>query len=313
MRQWAISVGINHYQSFQSLNYAQHDAQAVRDFLVQAGGIAVEQCLLLTDTSPQHWGKSTYPNRENIQGWLDVLLQQYLEPGDWLWFFFSGYGICQQGRDYLIPIEGSPTAISTTGIPLDAIFQRLQQAAIKPLVLLDINRNEGVLSYETVGTQTAQLANQTGTPTLLSCEPAQFSRETAALGHGLFTAALLEGLQNQHLTLRTLAQYLRDRVPALSEQYWRPVQQPVTISPIAALDQPILPLRALATATQNGDRGAATAAGNGTQFVLPIDTGRIQALQPLCRYRVPANTTPPIVTRTAAIPGNGRVQWQRQH
>ena len=242
MRQWAISVGINQYQCFQPLSYAQHDAQAIHQFLVEAVGIPAEQCLLLTETSPPQWGKSTYPDRQTIQSWLDLLMQRYVQPEDTLWFFFSGYGICQQGQDYLVPIEGDPTTIQATTIPLESIFRSLRQvSAAKVLVLLDVNRNESSFSYETVGNHTVHLASITGIPTILSCQPDEFSRETSALGHGFFTAALLESLRNrQHLTVEALGQYLSQQVPALSEHYWRPIQQPVTICPAEKLQQPLV-------------------------------------------------------------------------
>ena len=257
MRHWAISIGINQYQFLQPLSYAQHDAQAIQQFLVEAGGVPAEQCLLLTETSPPQWGKSTYPDRVTIQSWFDLLIQRYIQPGDVLWCFFSGYGVCQQGQDYLLPIEGDPAAIAATAIPLEAIFRSLRQVSeATVLVLLDINRNESS-SHETVGTHTEHLASITGIPTILSCQSGQFSRETSALGHGFFTAALLEGLRdNRSITLAAVEQYLSDRLPELSEHYWRPSQQAVTICPDEKRQQPLLPLSRAVRTQQNGDRSA---------------------------------------------------------
>jgi uncharacterized caspase-like protein len=256
MRQWAISVGINQYQFFQPLSYAQNDAQAMQQFLVDDVGIPAEQCLLLTETSPPQWGKSTYPDRQTIQSWLDLLTQRYIQPEDTLWFFFSGYGVCQQGQDYLVPIEGDPAAVQTTTIPLESIFRSLRQvAAAKVLVLLDVNRNESSFSYETVGTHTVHLASITGIPTLLSCQPDEFSRETSALRHGFFTAALLESLRNrQSATVGALGQYLSQQLPALSEHYWRPMQRPVTICPTEKLQQPLVLSGAHTATYAAGDR-----------------------------------------------------------
>lgn len=243
MRQWAIAIGINQYQCFQPLSFAQRDAQALRNVLVNEVGVPPEQCLLMTDTSPPVWGKPTYPSRENIQGWIERLGQQYLEPGDVLWYFFSGYGVCYQGQDYLVPIEGNPHTLPDSSIPFTSLFQGLQAMPTESkLVLLDMSRSQSVLSHETVGTQTEQIANHTGIPTILSCQPGQFSRETAALGHGFFTAALLEGLRSfRAATLEDLDRYLHDRLPELSEHYWRPIQQPRIVSPPDKIHQVILP------------------------------------------------------------------------
>ncbi|MBD2021433.1 caspase family protein, partial [Leptolyngbya sp. FACHB-36] len=150
MNQWAITVGINQYHRFQPLSYAQRDAQALRTFLVDEAGFAVDRCLLLTDSSPTVFGKSTYPTLENLQSWIDTLGQRYLQRDDVLWFFFSGYGICHEGQDYVVPIDAQPDSIATTAIPLRSIYQRLRTIPTKTvLVLLDMNRSEGTLSNET--------------------------------------------------------------------------------------------------------------------------------------------------------------------
>lgn len=242
MKQWAITVGINQYQHLQPLGYAQRDAQAVWNFLVQEAGFAAENCLLMTDTSPPKHGKSTYPNRENIQGWLEIVSQQDFQPGDVLWFFFSGYGICQRGQDYLLPIEAHPDTVTTTGIPVEALFDRLQSfTAGTVLVLLDMSRSQA-MSLEAVGVQTQQIASQRQIPTILSCQPGQFSREATALQHGLFTSALLESLRAaRSTTLETLDRYLSLRLPELSEHHWRPIQQPLTLCPPEKRHQIILP------------------------------------------------------------------------
>jgi len=49
---WAIAIGINQYQVFQPLDYAQADAEALKDFLVTQGGFLPQNCLLMTNTSP---------------------------------------------------------------------------------------------------------------------------------------------------------------------------------------------------------------------------------------------------------------------
>jgi len=243
MRQWAIAVGINHYEFFQPLHYAQQDAQAIWQFLVAEAGVLPEHCILLTETSPAVWGHSTYPDRATIWSWLEHVTAQ-IQPGDTFWYFFSGYGVSWEGKDYLVPIDGDPAAIASSAIPVEAVLTRLSLfAAATILLLLDINRNEGALSHEMAGFQTADLSQQFGIPTILSCQPGQFSRETGDLRHGFFTAALLESLRYQgNPTLASLDHYLSDRLPELSHHYWRPIQQPLTLSPADKFHQPLLPL-----------------------------------------------------------------------
>ncbi|MGB6295942.1 MAG: peptidase C14, partial [Rivularia sp. (in: cyanobacteria)] len=63
---WAIAIGINQYQYFQPLGYAQSDAEALRNFLVKQAGFPEEQCLLMTDSSVPMGDKSTLPTKNNI-------------------------------------------------------------------------------------------------------------------------------------------------------------------------------------------------------------------------------------------------------
>ncbi|UBF29717.1 caspase family protein [Kovacikia minuta CCNUW1] len=249
MRKWAIAIGINQYQFMQPLSFAQQDAQALKTFLVREAGFAPEQCVLMTDTSSPLWGRPTYPSRENIKGWIDLLSQQYLQPGDLLWIFFSGCSACWQGKDYLLPIAGNPSDLPGTAISLESIFNQLKMIPAETLLLLiDTARAEGGASHNGVGAQTAQLAEHLGIPTIVSCQPDRFFRETPFLGHGFVTAALLDGLRYQpEITLAQMDQFLDDRLKIQSEYYQRRLQKPLVVSPPDQLNQPLLPAQLPAT------------------------------------------------------------------
>ncbi|MBO1348848.1 MAG: peptidase C14 [Hormoscilla sp. GUM202] len=250
-----IATGINQYQVFQPLNYAQHDAQALWDFGVYQAGLSPGQCVLLTDTSGQIEGQSTYPNRETIEGWLDQICGKgglgglSVTAADQLWWFFSGYGVSYEGSDYLMPIEGDPSDVEGTGISMRSLFTRLKQMPTSNiLVMLDINRASSIQTGSLLGSQTAQLAREMEIPTLLSCQPGQFCQETSDLRHGLFTAALLEGLRSgQCNTLVRLEEYLGRRLQELSDYHMRPCQQPLMVVPRKKVNQAILPLDSPAT------------------------------------------------------------------
>ncbi|MBF2027985.1 MAG: caspase family protein [Oscillatoriales cyanobacterium C42_A2020_001] len=274
MRQWAIVVGLDNYQLFQPLSCAQRDAQALHQFLIDEARFPAQQCLLFTDTSPQIWGKPTAPTRINLLSWIELLVQNCFKPGDSLWFFFSGYGVCSQSKDYLVPLDGDPFAIETTCIPMSLIFTRLQASLLPgmPLVLLDISRSQGTFSSENVGNQTAQLAKQLAIPTILSCQPGQFSREISSLGHGLFTAALLEGLQyHQGATPSTLMRFLSDRLPELGAHYYLPNQQPLTLCPSERLHQPLLQTHFSSQWNGTSQNGSSTQATGSPMDAIPLN------------------------------------------
>jgi Caspase domain len=241
---WALIVGINQYQSLQPLSFAQRDAQALQTCLVTEGGLMPERCILLTEVSPPAWERATYPSRDNLTTWFNLLSEEFIQPGDWVWVFFSGYGVCWQGQDYLLPIEADPTALERTAIPLRWLFERLKAAPTdRILLLLDMNRSQAIISGERVGVQTAELAKEFGVPTILASQPDQFSQEAPDLGQGLFTAALLESLRFQKASpLENLERYLSTRLPELSEHHYRPLQHPlISLGSPDQLQQETLP------------------------------------------------------------------------
>lgn len=242
---WLMGIGINQYQHLQTLGYAREDAQAVWNFLVGKASFMPDRCLLLTDSSPAIEGRSTYPNRENIQYWLDWLCDEAMQPGDRLWLFFSGQGAKADGQDYLMPIDGSPSDVAGTGISMRSILESLKASrSATQLVLLDINRSAETPTATQIGSQTVELARELEIPTVLSCQPNQSSHEASDLQHGLFTAALLEGLRTEQAgtSLATLKRYLSVRLPELCELHWRPRQEAVVVvHPPGKSHQVILP------------------------------------------------------------------------
>ncbi|MFB2835850.1 caspase family protein [Floridanema evergladense] len=260
--QWLIAIGINQYQHFQPLNYAQADAQGLWNLLVSRGSFLPDRCLLLTDTSPFIEGLSTYPSGENLKQWLDHLCQQTIKQDDLVWLFFSGYGVKWEGQDYLMPIDGNPADVSATGISIREIYEKLKNSkAGTVLLLLDMNHHQEYQDGATVvGNQTVELAREMEIPTVLSSQPGQFSYEVGELQHGLFAAALLEGLRSgAGSTLASLKRYLSERIPELSQNHSRPLQEPtIVVNPPGKSHQVILPEQPAFVGSSNGDWNSTT-------------------------------------------------------
>ncbi|MHC5822927.1 MAG: caspase family protein, partial [Nostoc sp.] len=71
-KNWAIAIGINHYDYLQPLNYAKRDALLMQEFLGNEAGF--ERIFFFSDDSPELAGKSTRPTRTNL---LRVLRQLF--------------------------------------------------------------------------------------------------------------------------------------------------------------------------------------------------------------------------------------------
>ena len=241
---WAIAIGINQYQLFQPLGCAQADAEAIKDYLVTQAGFPPENCLLMTNTSPPIGDKSSYPTKENILSLLQKLAATFWQPEDYLWLFFSGYGVNYKEQDYLMPVGGDPEQVAETGIEVRSLMQSLELTGIKVLFIFDINRAFGTQADAPVGQEIIELAAQLQMGAIISCQPEEFSHESTELGHGFFTAALLEALgSGKGYDFSDLGSYLGYLTPKLCQYHWRPVQNPITVIPT---QQPaILPILTL--------------------------------------------------------------------
>ncbi|KAM3095103.1 hypothetical protein ACKFKG_14450 [Phormidesmis sp. 146-35] len=234
---WAIAIGINQYQHFQPLPNTNSDVVALLDFWVNEAKFASDHCVLLADVSSTPDVKAIYPSQKNIRNRIARFCQQ-VQSDDFLWCFFSGYGIQFEGKDYLLPIDGNLDQIPSTGILVESLFADLQSAATGNIVLvLEMHRSQGNWTNDRLGVQTVALSNKCGITTILSYSP---TRLMSVANRGL-SVALLEGMcRHNCLTLGQLIQYLGSRIPELSINNMHLGQNSVEIVPNIQLHQHLL-------------------------------------------------------------------------
>ena len=226
---WVITIGINQYRHIQPLMHAQSDALFIHKFFTEEASVATNRCVLLSDLATSVGAQVVYPDKPAIAQWVQTITSQ-VGAGDVLWFYFSGYGTQADGADYLMPIDGDLDQIEETGIALSDLIDAIAALPTdKAVLVLDINRSQGALPDQAIGTQVIQLAEKRHVATILSCQPEQYSHETLGVRHGLFTAALLEALQQGYSTLGQISDYLVKRLPELCEHHWRPIQNAVFV------------------------------------------------------------------------------------
>ncbi|MGB0563037.1 MAG: GUN4 domain-containing protein [Spirulinaceae cyanobacterium] len=227
---WAICVGINGYEFMPPLRYAENDASAMAEFFKSAH---FQQIYTFTDHSPPiEDGSRPYksqPTYTRLKWFLrDRFNQPFLQPGDNLWFFFSGHGVNHQDRDYLLAIDSDahPAGIEETAIPVSDVAERLRRCgATNVILILDACRNEQ--NSKDAGLHEI---HEPGIITLTSCSRGERSYEIEALEQGVFTYALRESLaltgERNCATVERLYKRVRVRVKALNGQYNRIGQTP---------------------------------------------------------------------------------------
>ncbi len=229
---WAICIGIDRYDNLQSLQYAKHDAEALRDFFEKEAGF--DKVYFFAEDAPPiqtDFGEPirSTPSGGTLRRFLRIRFEQkFLKPSDNFWFFFAGHGRRERDRDYIMPIDADPGNVEETAIPVSYLTERLRRCGAENVVLLlDACRNEGARDGQGVGAE-----RQSGVVTISSCSPSERSYEIAELQHGAFTYTLLEGLRLQGetncATVERLDQHLRFRVPELCTKYHKARQSPYT-------------------------------------------------------------------------------------
>ena len=244
-RNCAVIVGINDYDEISPLKYAKSDAERMRNFFMQDLGVSHDDLYFFTDDSPRNaQGRKTQPTYGTLKSFLgDRFANSFLSAGDTLWFYFSGHGMPCEGRDYLLPSDGNPRSIPDLAIPIGYVTERLRRSGADNVVMLiDACRSDGAKNAGMgIGEE-----KQQGVITFFSCSPSQVSYEIDEIGQGAFTNVLLEALRIQGegncATVERFANYLKSRVPQLTQRYKNYPQTPyVVIEPETKLHYILLP------------------------------------------------------------------------
>ncbi len=116
----------------------------------------------------------------------------------------------------------------------------MNNRSLKKVLFVDACKSGGMLLALSRGIEDrrviAQLARSTGTHVVAASTDKQFASEISQLGHGVFTYALLQGLngeasdRDETVTVRELIAYIEQKLPSISEKYRQKPQYPVVDS-----------------------------------------------------------------------------------
>ena len=230
-KNWAIAIGINHYDNLQHLNYAQQDAEAMKTWFERSAKF--DKVYLFTEDSPSIPASppiSTKPTYGRLRRFFRVNFENpLLSAGDNLWFFFAGHGRRDADRDYLMLSDSDPGDVENSALSVSWITERLRRwGADNVVMFLDACRNTGARNGIGIGTE-----KQPGVITFYACSPNQQSYEIEQLSHGSFTHSLLESLQIQGegncATVERLYHRLCYQVSELNRKYQKPLQSPYAV------------------------------------------------------------------------------------
>ena len=224
---WVLAIGVSHYGNPDlNLQYADADAQAMVDTIQSAarnGPYREVRTLVLTNQDA---------TRESILGGLSRFLGQ-AGPDDVAVLFVAGHGIrdLNSGSYYFLPAPATADNLVTEGLRMsdfDEMLRVVRRNVHAMVVMLD-TCHAGALgipaSRLVSGDEMArQMTAGEGFFLLAATKPGEESKEQAALAHGVFTYAVLEGLRGSAdadgdgiLSVSELFGYVARRVPTLTQ------------------------------------------------------------------------------------------------
>jgi uncharacterized caspase-like protein/ketosteroid isomerase-like protein len=229
---WVLAIGVSRYQDPNfSLQFAAADAQSIEAALQrQAGSRLYSQVKSLVLTDDQVTRESVLDNMERFLGQAG--------PNDVALIFMAGHGVqdLTTGSYYFLPHPATPANLLTAGLRMtdfDEVVRVLRRNVRGIVVMLD-TCHAGSLRLAARGLVSAddlasRLSAGEGFFLLAATKPGEESKEKPDLRHGVFTYAMLEGLQGPAdvdndgvVTVSELFAYVARRVPRLTDEQQHP-------------------------------------------------------------------------------------------
>ena len=227
MKKQALLIGINQYQNLSKLKYARQDAEAVADALKENYGFSEDEIILLTDVRQGRYFPST---KSVIQWQLEDLIKQG-DNYDLFIFGFWGHGLICNGQRYLCPQTVMDEEVSDSGLSFDDLQKQLVKVKAKnTCIILDCCQTLNGRG----GSETLTPADQTRMKSVVqdivnsknkyypdgsynaailnSCSEGQVAYEWDKRKHGIFTAFLLDAMDNQCDSVSSIVSYLGNKV-----------------------------------------------------------------------------------------------------
>lgn len=235
----ALVIGIGEYRDVAAATFADRDAIAFREYLLQSFGYSADRIFLLTNE------RATY---RDIERGLEKIANK-LTPnrGSDVIVFYAGHGTFKMeggsATHYLVSYEGDPND-PDDGYPLDAFYQKLLRLEAKSVTVFvdacfsgtDRDAQPIIKGTRSLMLPEMELPKSPG-PVLASSASNQISSSYESKRHGLFTYYLLKGLrgeadgadgseENKTITLSELEAYTQEQVSKTAQAELGRLQEP---------------------------------------------------------------------------------------
>jgi hypothetical protein len=232
---YAVVVGVEQYrQKLPKADYAAHDAQVVSEYLTKVMGFQEENVVLIVDN---------HAGRTDLEKYVEKWLPNRVEKGDTVFIYFSGHGAPnpKTGEAYMVPYDGDPSYIDTTGYPLKRLYEQLAALPAKEVVVMLDSCFSGAGGRSVIAKGMRPMGLSVEMPVLAKGKTVvlaassgdQVSSTYDAKGHGLFTYFMLKGLQGEAdqnkdgaVDLQEVFDYIKPQVERVARREYNNEQVP---------------------------------------------------------------------------------------
>lgn len=201
------------------VKFADADATALADVLVQHGFEAIDRVLLLGDQA----------TRTNVESRVKRLVKG-LDASDELIFFYAGHGFSQDGGNYLACHDSDASDLPGSSVSLTWLLEQFSNSECQRIAcFLDVCHGAHAVDSETIIGEPLvendlkdffQASEQH--VCLVSSRSGETSHASGALKHGIWTYHIVEAfdgrataalVQGSQLTASSLQKYLKQEIP----------------------------------------------------------------------------------------------------
>ncbi|MBI5209163.1 MAG: ankyrin repeat domain-containing protein [Elusimicrobia bacterium] len=192
--QLAIVAGVEKYSDLPDAQFAERDAEAVREHL-RGLGVPERNIVFLTGAKATKTGLL-----KHIETWLP----RNANEKSTVFFYYSGHGAPDpvSGQAYLLPSDGDPKYLAETAYPVKRLYDTLNGLKVRRVIVALDSCFSGAGGRSVLAPGTRPLVSKlelgvagTGkTVTFSASQSDEISGTAPDQGHGLFTYYLLKGL-----------------------------------------------------------------------------------------------------------------------
>jgi len=213
-RDFALVIGVEKYAGLPDAQFAERDAETMRDHLL-ALGYPARNIVLLTGARATSGGM-----RKNLETWLP----NNVRADSTVFFYYSGHGAPdpQSGQAYLVPADGDPQYLEDTAYPTKRLYAKLGALKARRVIVAMDACFSGAGGRSVLAKGVRPLVGKVEMGESSSDKITAFSASGAEQisgtaddqGHGLFTYYFLKGLNERggKASPAALHDYLRPKV-----------------------------------------------------------------------------------------------------